>query len=626
MKRLFGIALLAVCVIPIIAVAWPIQIDDGRTPICNSRKIAVDNNGRIHICYYRTMSNAGPVYGYSDNCGQDWELEQLAEVEQLTYYHQPAIAVDPNTGTPYVMVNGRWLWTPSQEVWFGPLSYDWAYVSPCVIIDSDSGYGMAYATEYYNATEYRTLHTIRFDPSNITSWSEDVDITQGFMHPSACSGGYLACSRGLLNENNYYLSTRMDWALGWIYYSNNPPGGTPNTQAYGFPSVTRIGANVWTAYWEQPTNIGTDTLGKVRCLICNLYNMPNQGGDPLGTPGEIITSDGGIKIYRQGAGMGADGGIYYKGVQIADGLPFVVWEDVTRTTSGDTLWRIKWSYKKDGQWTTPARISGVADDPIFTETFPHAAVDWKNGKIYVMWEENELREHPFNRQHVCMETIPLSQLEDTIFIYRPGGGEKWRLGTTQKVKWVILTSNDPDSIRLQFKPNGGTYPWFPMTTTNVMSGSVREIDWTVGNYPWMVIPTPASYTIRALAYYPGGVIATDTSELFTISPPAGGPPYPSPETGLEEIESYDYCLYKPDLNQNTTISYSIPQTSNVKLEVYNVTGQKITTLVDRKMDAGIHNIQWNSADARGRKVSAGVYFIRMQAGSFQANQKITVLK
>jgi flagellar hook assembly protein FlgD len=65
---------------------------------------------------------------------------------------------------------------------------------------------------------------------------------------------------------------------------------------------------------------------------------------------------------------------------------------------------------------------------------------------------------------------------------------------------------------------------------------------------------------------------------------------------------------------------------NVKIEVYNVLGKKVATLVNQVQVAGTHSVAWNSQKDDGSKVTSGVYFLRMQAGSFSEIKKMVLLK
>ena len=65
-------------------------------------------------------------------------------------------------------------------------------------------------------------------------------------------------------------------------------------------------------------------------------------------------------------------------------------------------------------------------------------------------------------------------------------------------------------------------------------------------------------------------------------------------------------------NPNTTIFYSISESSDVKLTIYNVLGQKINTLVNEKKSIGEYKMLWNGKDFSGKSVASGIYFYSLQ--------------
>jgi hypothetical protein len=84
--------------------------------------------------------------------------------------------------------------------------------------------------------------------------------------------------------------------------------------------------------------------------------------------------------------------------------------------------------------------------------------------------------------------------------------------------------------------------------------------------------------------------------------------------------------YPNPFNPSTMITYSVPQKVHVRLDVYNVLGQRITSLVDEEQSAGVHSLMWDAKTNSRRMVSSGVYFLRMEAGSFSQIKKMLLLK
>jgi hypothetical protein len=76
----------------------------------------------------------------------------------------------------------------------------------------------------------------------------------------------------------------------------------------------------------------------------------------------------------------------------------------------------------------------------------------------------------------------------------------------------------------------------------------------------------------------------------------------------------------------TSIRFGLPRETKVRVEVYNITGQRVRTLIDSKMGAGFHTVSWNGANEAGQKVAAGVYLVRMATPGFSSTRKMTVLR
>lgn len=84
--------------------------------------------------------------------------------------------------------------------------------------------------------------------------------------------------------------------------------------------------------------------------------------------------------------------------------------------------------------------------------------------------------------------------------------------------------------------------------------------------------------------------------------------------------------YPNPFNPTTTIRFSLPETSNVTLQIFDIKGRLVKTLVTGQVEAGVHAINWNATDNAGAPVASGVYLYRVQAGSFTKINKMTLLK
>ncbi len=81
--------------------------------------------------------------------------------------------------------------------------------------------------------------------------------------------------------------------------------------------------------------------------------------------------------------------------------------------------------------------------------------------------------------------------------------------------------------------------------------------------------------------------------------------------------------YPNPFNPSTTFNFSLPRKTNVGIEIYNILGRKVATLLQKEMPPGVHSIRW---DAGKTGVSSGVYFVQMKAGNFRQMRKITLIK
>jgi hypothetical protein len=99
-------------------------------------------------------------------------------------------------------------------------------------------------------------------------------------------------------------------------------------------------------------------------------------------------------------------------------------------------------------------------------------------------------------------------------------------------------------------------------------------------------------------------------------------------TGVDEQQASlipdTYVLnqnYPNPFNPSTTIRYALPNAGQTTLKVYNLLGQEMATLVNGVMTAGVHSVNFNASS-----LSSGVYFFRIESGSFRAVKKMMLVK
>jgi len=84
--------------------------------------------------------------------------------------------------------------------------------------------------------------------------------------------------------------------------------------------------------------------------------------------------------------------------------------------------------------------------------------------------------------------------------------------------------------------------------------------------------------------------------------------------------------YPNPFNPSTTIKYQLPQSGDVNLTIYNVLGQRVRALVDARIEAGYHSIEWDGRNDAGAQVASGIYIYRFSADNYLKVQKMILMK
>jgi len=105
----------------------------------------------------------------------------------------------------------------------------------------------------------------------------------------------------------------------------------------------------------------------------------------------------------------------------------------------------------------------------------------------------------------------------------------------------------------------------------------------------------------------------------------GEPPIENDETELVSVP-LEIMNYPNPFNPVTTIQFKNETAGNVRIDVYNVKGQKITTLTNQIYEAGINTVTWNGTDDNGSEIPSGVYFYKTKFGKYTTSKKMILMK
>ncbi|MCD4828237.1 MAG: fibronectin type III domain-containing protein [Candidatus Cloacimonetes bacterium] len=104
--------------------------------------------------------------------------------------------------------------------------------------------------------------------------------------------------------------------------------------------------------------------------------------------------------------------------------------------------------------------------------------------------------------------------------------------------------------------------------------------------------------------------------------------YDHPVGNGEDVVPHRLALsnWPNPFNPETTIGFSLPAPGRTRIDIYNIRGQRVCTLVDDTLSAGPHRIVWSGRNDNGRQVATGVYFYRLRSGNITRTRKMLLIK
>ena len=135
-------------------------------------------------------------------------------------------------------------------------------------------------------------------------------------------------------------------------------------------------------------------------------------------------------------------------------------------------------------------------------------------------------------------------------------------------------------------------------------------------------------------YYGGGAPprvrfywSSRNSPIIYIPYSTSAPPPPKLEDETELPLTFELRQNCPNpFNPTTTISFALDTPAYASLAIFNLLGQRITTLVDGFMEGGEHTVMWDGRNTAGEPVSSGIYFYVLQSGDKEIANKMTLLR
>jgi hypothetical protein len=206
----------------------------------------------------------------------------------------------------------------------------------------------------------------------------------------------------------------------------------------------------------------------------------------------------------------------------------------------------------------------------------------------------------------------------------------WRLTTLVHLPDAVMlmwpangASVLPDSVRFVWtrsQPNVNRY-WFELSLDSLFN--LTRIDSTSADTTAMVY----SLTRGATYYWRVRAGNIDAWGPYTVTCH-----FSATSTGINEPEQgvpLSFALdqnYPNPFNPSTWIHFALPRQSHVRLEVYSILGELVSTIVDQEMEPGFHRVEFSGRDSHGRQLAAGMYIYRLATPAFTQAKKMILLK
>jgi hypothetical protein len=278
--------------------------------------------------------------------------------------------------------------------------------------------------------------------------------------------------------------------------------------------------------------------------------------------------------------------------------------------------------------------------------------------VFTSWSDGGAREHTYTVTEESNTLFAYFRLEYSLDIESEHGtvnGEGWYAEGTNALFSVNTTVTEED-IRYEFDgwtgeftgsgsagnivmdaPKRITASWntlyqLKVQVENNKGGSVNPsgTSWVDEGASVQVSASPDASGGYKFHGWTGDITSTDNPFSFVMDAPKMLTAVFEKGTGVESADvPEEYSLYRnyPNpFNPETEISYDMPESGHIRIDVYDLIGRKVRTLVDQESSAGSYRIIWNGQDDSGRTVGSGTYIYIMRSGDYEKRMKAVFLK
>ncbi|MCH7761985.1 T9SS type A sorting domain-containing protein [candidate division TA06 bacterium] len=469
--------------------------------------------------------------------------------------------------------------------------------------------------------------------SNISNWGTDVmvgnrgGIINAELDFDEVTGNLFAAVVFVDSTNERWaVNISMDGGMTWQETFNYNSGG---------PNINDVSATVsGTHFWVSYTNPGSQTTGRLRRHL-------TSDGSSDGTYFFQDIFDQGSEITDLELSSNQDASqnrIYYSAI-LTNGTLALFWDDTTGMSFTEVTTGITNAERgMDSHWNQ--NYSSL-----------HTWFSWINtaDEVHIAgWSGGTFTDFTSGSVGNLSRFSSLGSWGDTVlcaYDYRSGsgsymvrylisynGGTNWFFGfigdTTYSYSGAPhVTGRMGGGFHVVYEIEAGmfdpvVYIWRPYATPSWSTPEwISENDVYTGDYKQRIEWLPGGYY---------GVVYIEDAIVFGV----GNCYFDRIDwVGVEEKlpaqTPKEFNLFQPRPNpfhNNTIISLLLPRSLDTDLSVYDLTGRRVATLTDGRLEAGRYSFTWDGRDSSGREVSSGVYFYRLTAGDYTSTKKLVLLR
>ena len=211
-------------------------------------------------------------------------------------------------------------------------------------------------------------------------------------------------------------------------------------------------------------------------------------------------------------------------------------------------------------------------------------------------------------------------IADAYVIRTDAGYHMWFSGHSK-----TAVSNHTPQAKIGYASSPDGIHWTKYDKNPVLSPTSVSRQWTTGYYTPSVLYDGERFQMWFSGWTEGGGnisigYATSGPDINQNTAIEGHLPLQKPVT---------YALYQnyPNpFNPATTIAYTLPEPAAVRMDIFNIHGEKVISLLDAHQKAGMYSVEWDGRDSFGKPVSDGIYLSRFYTGDYNRTIRMLLLK